>query len=499
MRASNRVRAIGAVLGVVVLGAVGSPTTIGAGMGSELKPGPIDPSVIAPAEQLGKAFAMVAAHIRPCVVSVYTEKTVKLNLPQFAFPFGDDVFRQFFGNQFPIPQDRQPGPREFRGEQHGMGSGMVLDKEGHILTNYHVVRDTDDLKVQLADKRQFEAEVVGVDPKTDVAVVRIKGRIPDDLPAITLGDSDALHVGDLVMAIGAPFGLAQTVTEGIISATGRSGVGVADYEDFLQTDTPINPGNSGGPLVNMRGEVIGMNSAIATGIGQFAGVGFAIPSAMIKTMLPKLIKGEKVVRGQLGVMIQNVSKDLATQFKLSEPKGALVAQVNKDSPAEAAGIKAGDVIVRYDGRDVEDSGNLRNLVSGTAPGAKVKIDIVRDGGKQTVSATIATQIGEAAAAAPPEEGATMLSNLGLSVQTLTPDLARQLGVRAENGVVITDVTEGSAASLAGLQKGDVIVETARQPVANVEDLDRLLPKGKGNVLFLVRRQDASLFVVLQPK
>jgi len=304
------------------------------------------------------------------------------------------------------------------------------------------------------------------------------------------------------MAIGAPFGYRQTVTEGIISATGRSDVGIADYEDFLQTDTPINPGNSGGPLVNMRGEVIGMNSAIATSVGQFAGVGFSIPSNMIKTMLPKLVRGEKIVRGQLGVVIQELTKDLAKQFGLPESKGVLVSQVNKDSPADKAGIKVGDVIARYDGHDVQDVRHLRDMVSATTPGTEVKIEVIRDGKERTLTATIGKQEGGTeATAAPSGEGADILSKLGLSVQTLTPDLAKQLGVEAEKGVVITDVSEGSPASLAGLQKGDVIVEADRQSVASADDLQQALAKAKDkdNVLMLVKRQGESLFVVMQMK
>lgn len=501
MKEFNRVRAVGVALGLALFVGIGMTLMIAAGSGSDqvMKPGPIDAKVIAPAEQLGKAFAMVAAHVRPCVVSVYSEKTIKFTQPEFSFPFGDDFFHQFFGGQ--MPQQQQPRLREFRGQQQGMGSGMILDKQGHILTNYHVVRDTDELKVQLADKRTFEAEIVGTDPKTDVAIIKMKGHLPDDLPTVTLGDSDAVQVGDLVMAIGAPFGLQQTVTEGIISATGRSNVGIADYEDFLQTDAPINPGNSGGPLVNMRGEVIGMNSAIATSVGRFEGVGFSIPSNMIKSMLPKLVKGEKIVRGQLGVVIQEMTKDLAKQFGLSEAKGVLVSQVNKDSAADKAGIKVGDVITRYDGHDVQNVRHLRDLVAATSPGTAAKIEVMRNGKEETLTATIGKQEGGTMAAAPSVEGADMLSKLGLNVQTLTPDLAKQLGVEAEKGVAITDVNEGSIASLAGLQKGDVIVEADHQSVASVDDLQQVLAKAKDNdnVLLLVKRQGESLFVVMQMK
>ncbi len=462
-----------------------------------LKTGPIDPAVIAPAEALGKAFNMVAEHVRPAVVSVYSEKNITLTQSELPVPFGDDFLRQFFGGQLP----QNAAPRQYHGEVRGMGSGMILDKQGHILTNYHVVKDVDDIKVQLADGRKFEAEIVGTDPPTDVAVIKIKANVPDDLPTVTLGDSDALQVGNLVEAIGAPFGLQQTVTEGIVSATGRSDVGIADYEDYLQTDAPINPGNSGGPLVNMRGEVIGMNSAIATDVDQFAGVGFAIPSNMIEAMLPKLLKGEKIIRGQLGVMIQNLTADLAKQFGLSEPEGVLVSQVNTNSPAEKAGMKAGDVIVRYDDEQATSVQQLRNLVANSFPGTKVKIEIMRDGREKTLTATIGNRAAETLAAAPSETGAEMLSKLGLTVQNLTPDLANQLGVEAEKGVAITDVDEGSLASLAGLQQGDVIVEADHQPVASVNDLEQALAKAKdqSQVLLRVVRRGGSMFVILQTK
>jgi serine protease Do len=277
MKTTTKIQVIGGTAGVAVFVAIGLLLTVAASrpLGSTMTPQPIDPAVVAPAEQLGKAYAMVAAHVRPAVVSVYSEKVVKFQQFQMPFPFGDQFFQQFFGNQ--IPQQRMH-PREYKQYQRGMGSGMILDREGHILTNYHVVKDVDEISVRLADKRKFEAEIVGTDPRTDIAVIKLKGRLPHDLPTVTLGDSDALEVGDLVLAIGAPFGLTQTVTAGMISAKGRSDVGITDYEDFLQTDAPINPGNSGGPLVNMRGEVVGMNSAIATSVGQFAGVGFAIPA-----------------------------------------------------------------------------------------------------------------------------------------------------------------------------------------------------------------------------
>jgi len=502
MRAWSKAVSVGVAMGVALFVAAGLVALIAARSGAgDLKSGPIDPAVTAPAEQLGKAYAMVAAHVRPTVVSVYSERIVKFQAPEFGSPFGDDFFRQFFGQQFQQNQPQQPRQRQFQQRQQGMGSGMIIDEQGHVLTNYHVVRDVDEIKVQLADKRTFEAEIVSTDPQTDVAVIRMKGSVPGDLPAVEFGDSDAIEVGDLVMAIGAPFGFAQTVTTGIISAKGRSGVGINAYEDFLQTDAAINPGNSGGPLVNMRGQVIGINSAIATSIGQFAGVGFAIPINMVKGILPTLLKGEKVTRGMLGVMIQEVTPELAKELGLSEAKGALVSQVNADSPAAKAGVKPGDVIVRYDGREVESTTHLRNMVAATAPGTEAKLVVIRNGKEETLTVTVVKLTPEKMAAGTPSEEGGVLSKLGMAVQTLTPDLAKQFGAQGAEGAVITDVQEGSPASLAGLQPGDVIVEADRQKVTSADDLQEALGKAKDKdtVLLLIKRKGASLFVVLHLK
>ena len=457
----------------------------------------LDESVTAPARDLSKAFEAVAAHVKPAVVSVYSEKTVMFRYWEWGFPFGDDFFQRFFGEDFP-KRRRQPAPREYRVPQRGQGSGIIVDKDGHILTNNHVVRDVDKIKVQLADKRQFEAEIVGTDEKSDVAVIKIKGRVPKDLPVASLGNSDDLKVGDWVLAIGAPFGLAQTVTAGIISAVGRANVGIADYEDFIQTDAAINPGNSGGPLVNMRGEVIGINTAIATPIGQFAGVGFAIPINMAKNMMPTLMKGESVTRGYLGVIIQDISDELADQFKLADAKGALVAQVNKDSPADKAGLKTGDVIIKYRGKAVADTRELRNAVAATAPGTKADLVVVRDGKEKTFTVTVGKLTPETMAAA--ESGkASTLEKFGLTVQPLTSELADEFGYKDEKGVLITDVDPDSPAGAANLQRGDLIVEANRQPVTTVSDLRDALAKSKDSALLLVKRKDASLFVVLRIK
>lgn len=501
MRDKTKIRVLSISAGLALFVCLGLVLSIAASRSPEptVKPAAISESTIAPALQLQKAFATVAAHVKPAVVSVYSEKIVKYEAPQFPFPFGDDFFRQFFGQRFSNPQGRH---KEYKVPQRGMGSGMILDKQGHILTNYHVVADVDKLNVRLADKRRFDAEIVGTDPRSDVAIIKIMGKVPDDLPTVDLGDSDALQAGDLVIAIGAPFGLTQTVTQGIISATGREDVGISDYEDFLQTDAPINPGNSGGPLVNMRGQVIGMNSAIATSVGQFAGVGFAIPVNMIKTMLPTLIKGGKISRGMLGIVIQNVNEDLAKQFHLSEAKGALVSQVKRNSPASKAGIKVGDVVVSYDGKQVENTLQLRNFVAATKPGSRATIEVIRNGEHKTLTATIGTLTEETAeAGAAPGGGEDQLAALGLTVKTLTPKLARRFGLENEKGVLIAGVEDGSIASMAGLQEGDVIAEVDRQRVTNVSELEDALSKAKNKdrVLFLIKRKGGSLFVVLQTK
>ncbi len=502
MKISRTLQTTGIVIGFALFIATGLFVTIAAN-----KPQPegvsaagaIPESVIAPAEQLGKAFAAVAAHVKPAVVSVYSEKTVRMQSPEFEFPFSDDFFNQFFGGQFHHP--KPPGhPKEYKVPQQGMGTGMILDRQGHILTNYHVVQDVDEIKVQLSDKRTFKAKIIGADRKTDVAILELKGSVPDDLPTVQLGDSDALEDGNLVMAIGAPFGLTQTVTTGIISAKGRSDVGIADYEDFLQTDAPINPGNSGGPLINMHGEVIGMNSAIETNVGQFSGVGFAIPVNMIKNMLPTLIKGGQITRGMIGVSIQNVTRELAEQFHLPDNRGAIITQVNKGSPAEKAGLKAGDVIVRINGRGVSDTGQLRNLVAAATPGSDARIVVIRNGKEETYTVAIGKMTGETVASArPAQRGENQLDKLGLSVQTLTADLAEQFGLKEDKGVIITDVEDGSLAAASDLQAGDLIVEADRKPVANVAELQAVLNKDKDQILLLIKRKSGSIFVVIRLK
>lgn len=467
---------------------------------TDLQTPPIDPNVTAPAAQLSKAFVMIANHARPAVVSVFAEKIVKYKSRDFIFPFGDEFLSRFFGDQ----SDSEPSQiksREYSVPVRGMGSGMILDKDGHILTNYHVVSNVDRIKVQLAGRMTFRAKITQVDAKTDIAIIQLEGNFPKELPTISFGNSDVLRPGDLVMAVGAPFGLPQTVTQGIVSATGRSNVGIEAYEDFIQTDAPINPGSSGGPLINMNGEVIGINTAIATaGIGQFSGVGFAVPSNLIKTMLPKLLKGEKIIRGQLGVIIQDLNDDLAKQFDLKENSGVLVADVQKNSAAQEAGLKSGDVITKYDGKNVTDSSELRNLVASTAPGSEVKLKILRNKKEINLSTQISAEASEsiAAAAQSPQRG-NFLDRIGISVRDI--DSSRGPATETKNGAVVVDVHDGSPAAFAGIQPYDIIIEANHKAVKNVTDLQDILKSAKDqdSVLFLIKRQNASLYVAIQIK
>jgi serine protease Do len=465
---------------------------------------PLDPQITAPVRSFSQAFEAVAARVRPAVVSVYSERLVKENDGEFNSPFGNgnpnDFFRQFFGRNGPGDNGPQaPSRHQHRTPEHGMGSGMILDKEGRILTNYHVVKDVDTLKVKLADNRQFNAKVVGTDPKSDVAIIQIEGKLPENLPTVALGKSGDLKVGDWVLAVGAPFGLTQTVTAGIISATGRNDVGIEDYEDFLQTDAAINPGNSGGPLVNMEGQVIGMNTAIATGMGQFAGVGFAIPSDMIKGFVPTLTQGGTISRGFLGIGIQDLNDALAAQFKAKDANGALVSQVSSDSPAAKAGFKSGDVIVRYDGKAIENTHTLRKLVAETTPNTKVPVTVLRDGKDVNLDVTVGKlPTKDLAANGGHEKGEPgSVHHFGMQVQPLTPELADQFGYKDQHGVIIDAVQPGSAAAEADLQTGDLIVEANRKSVSSIDDLKSALAGSKDSALLLIKRHDASLYVTLK--
>jgi serine protease Do len=428
-------------------------------------------------------FAILAKKIGPMVVNV---STVQMRKTAEDMPGSDDdpfsqFWQRFFGGQIPR------GPQR----QGGLGSGFIIDRDGTILTNYHVVDGADKITVTLSEGQSFTAKVLGRDQKTDIAIIKIDAR--QDLPAVSLGDSDRLEVGEWVMAIGNPFGLDHTVTAGIVSAKGRH-IGNGPYDDFIQTDASINPGNSGGPLINLRGEVVGINTAIFSQSGGNIGIGFAIPTNLVKDLLPQLRAKGKVVRGFLGTTIQKVTPDIAETMGLKQASGALVADVTKDGPADQAGIKTGDVIVAFDGKEIRDSADLPLQVARLAPGKTVQVKILREGKELTLPITVG-EVKENEVVASGETG-----ELGLAVQKVTPEIAQELGLERAEGVVITAVEPGSAADDAGLHRGDVIAEINRHPVGTVADFRRETAKaGKGqSVLFLVRRGQGSLFLALKP-
>jgi serine protease Do len=433
---------------------------------------------------LSEAFRDVAKTVGPAVVYISTEQTVKgQQVPdQFRDLFGDEFLRRFFG---------APEQREYK--QRGLGSGFIVSKDGYILTNNHVVENADKITVTLPDEREFKAKVIGTDPKTDVAVIKIEG---DNFPLVSLGDSSKIEVGDWAIAIGTPFGLSQTVTAGIISASGRANIGIVDYEDFIQTDAAINPGNSGGPLVNIEGGVIGINTAIFSRSGGYQGIGFAIPINMAKSIMDSLLTKGKVVRGWLGVMIQPVTQEIARSFGLKESTGTLVGDVLKGGPAEKAGIERGDVIITFDGKPIDGPNTLRNIVAQTEVGKKVPVVVIRDGKEKTIEVTIGEQEAGMQASASTPSSASKKS--GLTVQELTPEIANQLGYGNEEGVVISEVEPGSPAADAGLQRGDLIKEVNRQPIKSLSDYNKAMSSiGEDkNFLFLVRHGDNTHYVVV---
>jgi serine protease Do len=400
------------------------------------------------------------------------------------------MFQQFFGQQFG-QQYQQPQQQR----EHSLGSGVIVSSDGYILTNNHVVDGASDIKVSLKDKREFKAQVVGTDPRTDLAVLKIPAT---GLTAITFGDSAKAQVGDFVLAIGNPFGVGETVTMGIISALQRSGLGIEDYEDFIQTDAAINPGNSGGALINVHGDLIGINTAILTGGegGGNEGVGFAIPVNMARGIMEQLVKNGKVSRGYIGVGIEAVTPDLAKAFGLATPEGALVGEVEPNSPGSRAGLQRGDIILSVDGQPISDERDLRLRIAAMAPGLTVKLEIVRNGQKQTVSVTLEEFPDKTASASEGQPSSNALE--GVQVDELTPQIAREIGLPpGTTGVVISDVDESSSAAEAGLQRGDVIQEVNRQPVNNLEQYEKAIrAAGNGEVLLLVNRGGATRYVAI---
>jgi serine protease Do len=434
-------------------------------------------------------FSSVLKPALPAVVNIHTSKVVKQK--QGANPFGNDpFFRQFFGDQF---GQAQPRPER----EQSLGSGVILTPDGTILTNNHVIDGASDIKVQLSDKREFQAKLVGTDPKTDVAVLKISA---SGLPTLPLGDSTTLHVGDLVFAIGDPFGIGETATMGIVSATGRGGLGIENYEDFIQTDASINPGNSGGAMIDLHGNLVGINTAILTGGGGGnQGVGFAIPISLAKNVMDQIMTHGKVVRGYLGVYIQDVDPRIAKAFGLEQAGGALVGDVSPDTPAARAGLKKGDVILKLNGEPVDSRNRLTLRVSQTPPGTPVSLTIWRDGKSQDVKITL----GELPEKSAKEEGEEAKGNTaleGVNVENVTSDIAQQLNLpTGTQGVVVTDVDPSSPAATTGLSRGDVIQEVNHKPVHNVEEYNQAISSsGKKPVLLLVNHGGRTNFIVVEP-
>jgi len=436
----------------------------------------------------GKAFSEIVRAISPAVVNISTTKVVRSDTgPSSEEPFFD-LFSPF--HEFGMPK---------KWKERSLGSGVIVSPDGYIVTNNHVVEKADEIKVTLLDNRTLKGALVGSDPKTDVAIIKIAA---NDLPTVTWGDSDRLQVGEFVLAIGSPYGLSHTVTMGIISAVGRANVGIADYEDFIQTDAAINPGNSGGPLVNIKGELIGINTAIFSRSGGYQGIGFAVPSNMVRLVMDQLIRNGRVTRGWIGVSIQELTPELAQEFGLTRTKGALVSDVVKDSPAGRAGIVRGDIILGLNGKEIKDVSSLRNMVAQSRAGSEIALKVLRSGKEFTVKVTIAELPREVAEVQPDQlphdTDARVLT--GLTVMDLSREIVRQLGFdKDEKGVVVVRVEPGSPADDAQIKKGDIIKEINKKEIYSLEGFNRIATniKRDRSVLLFVKRGGKKFYVILK--
>jgi serine protease Do len=435
--------------------------------------------------KIGEATAEISEAVRPAVVNISTTRTVKVR--ENINPFFDDPFlRRFFGDQFRTPKERKAA---------NLGSGVIIDSGGYILTANHVIHGAEEIRVTLSDKREFKGTIVGTDVMTDIGVIKIDA---ENLPTIQLGNSDKLRVGETVLAIGSPYGLSQTVTMGIVSAVGRANVGIADYEDFIQTDAAINPGNSGGALVNVKGELVGINTAIFSTSGGYQGIGFAVPINMAKSVMESLIREGKVIRGWLGITIQSLTPELAEQFNIKDERGVLVGDVVEGSPAEKAGLERGDVIIEYDGKKVEEPNQLRNMVANTPPGREVEIKIIRGDQKETKKLVI-TEL--PADMQKPSKGEYDNLLNGVTVNDLTPDIYRSFNIPKKiRGVIIAKIESDSPAD-AVLNEGDVIREINRNPITNTKEYENVVSKIKPgqDIMLLIFRGGISSFFILSDK
>jgi Do/DeqQ family serine protease len=438
------------------------------------------------------SYAPIVDAVAPAVVTIRAEQRMRPVRQQL--PFADDpLFREFFGNRIPLPDDEDaPAPRA-----QGLGSGVIVGHDGHILTNHHVIDGADRIRVELKDGRTFTAKVVGSDAPSDLAVLKVEAA---NLPSIPLGNSDDVRVGDVVLAVGNPMGVGQTVTLGIVSAKGRAtGLGNGSFEDFIQTDAAINRGNSGGALVSTRGELIGINSQILSPSGGNIGIGFAIPANMARHVMDSLVTSGQVHRGMLGVGVQGVTPEIASSLGMSAARGALVTSVSANGPASKAGLQRGDVITSIDGHAVRDSNDLRNRIASSVPGTTVRLDVLRNGKTQTISATLAELPAEEQASGAPGADPSRGGALGLNIEPLTGERARALGLTEGQGLLVASVVPGSPAADAGFRRGDVVELVNGQPPRSAAELrDAVAKAGDRPALILVRRGDQSIYLTLSP-
>jgi len=499
---------MGIMIGIVIAAQTDIASRIGAlrlfGEGSEDKAKIESPSEshsqeVSPSQQVVTLpdFTVLADRLSPSVVNISTTQVIK----------GRDIWRGFRGGpQGPGERFGPPGGEQdpfedfferFFGQPQGdikrqsLGSGFIISKDGYVLTNDHVVKDAESITVVLHDESEHQAKIIGKDAKTDIALIKIDST--KNFPEVPLGNSDSLRVGDWVLAIGNPFGLKYTVTAGIVSAKGRD-IGAGPYDDFIQTDASINPGNSGGPLINMKGEVIGINTAIIAG---GAGIGFAIPINIADQELPQLKEKGRISRGWLGVLVQKVTPELAKSFGLDHPQGALVAEVTKGGPASGSGLKPGDVIIEFQGEKISKFNDLPRLVAGTSPGTDVEIKALREGKTKNFK----IKLGELPAEEISTEAASEGTELGLQLQEITPDLARGHGLASDKGLIVTDVDPNGLAAEGGIRRGDIIVEVNQKPVDTVKELQQVVASTKKGdmMLFLIKRGEGSLFIALEKK
>jgi len=439
-----------------------------------------------------QVFVKLAEKLMPATVNISTTKIVKRRKRSNQQPFREgDPFRDFFGDEFFDKFFGQMPQRDYK--LRSLGSGFIIDEEGYIITNNHVIEEADEIKVRLSDKEEYDAKIVGKDLKTDIALIKIDP--PNGLPVVELGNSDELKVGEWVMAIGNPFGLDQTVTVGIVSAKWRK-LGAGPYENFIQTDAAINQGNSGGPLFNARGEVVGVNTAIFSTTGGNIGIGFATPINLAKNVVKQLKEKGKVVRGWLGVIVQTVTPELADSFGLKDRKGALVADVEEGAPADEAGIKKGDIIIAFDGKEIEEMSELPLVVAQTQVGKKVDVTILRNGKELKKEVKIGELKEEESYAASGEKSRT---DIGMEVNELTRELARKYGISETKGVLVTYVENDSPAERAGIREGDIIIEVNREAVKNLDEYYKATKQAKkgDKILFWIKRGRSSQFVVVK--